>query len=462
MPYYRPNRRDTAGADRRRPAFNRGRAPQKRQVSDIHASRFINKAVAPSEERPYVATHTFADFGLNDKTAATLAHIGYSEPSPIQDQTIEPGLRGRDIIGLANTGTGKTAAFLLPIIEHIAVNRQPVSALVLAPTRELAQQIDDEFKRFAAGQKLYSTLIVGGANMKRQINQVQRGPHIIIGTPGRINDLIDKQVLRLSGVNHFVLDEADRMCDMGFVRDIRKIEAELPKVRQTFCFSATMTPDVKGIVEEFMKDPITISVIKNETNDHIEQDVVHARDKAHKIDLLIEMLGRDGFEKTIIFCETKHFAQRLSDKITQAGFPSVAIHGNKSQGQRERALKAFKNGEIAIMVATDVAARGLDIPNVSHVINFDAPRQYEDYVHRIGRTGRAGNSGNAFTFVTGPQPKQAKSPTARHHERPSKGSTPARDHREPHPNQPPRSQKRRRLTGGDAAEDRLVRLIDGM
>lgn len=437
------------------------RGNRKPNTKEIHSSRFINKAVAPAQEEAFVPTHTFADFGFNDRTTATLAHAGYTTPSPIQDQTIELGVAGRDIIGLANTGTGKTAAFLLPIITHIAADPRPMSALVLAPTRELAQQIDDEFRKFAAGQKLYSTLVVGGANMRRQINQIERGPHIVIGTPGRIKDLIDRNILRLATVNHFVLDEADRMCDMGFVRDIRMIESELPRERQTFCFSATMTDDVQAIVEEFMKDPLTVSVIKNETNDHIEQGVVHARDRAHKIDLLIELLQRDALEKTIVFCETKHFTQRLSDKLTESGLPSVAIHGNKSQGQRERALRDFKTGRVAIMVATDVAARGLDIPNVSHVINFDAPKQYEDYVHRIGRTGRAGNSGNALTFVTESSQRQPKSPNARHHERPGKPRF-ERNNDRSNNDRGDKQPRKRKLVGGAAAEDRLVRMIDGL
>lgn len=367
--------------------------------STVHYSRYINKAVAAEQETPYEPTHTFDTFGLNQRTAATLQHMGFTAPSPIQDQSIPPALEGKDIIGLANTGTGKTAAFLLPTIEKLLKDRVVASVLILAPTRELAQQIDEEFRRFSSGQKLYSTLVVGGANITRQIQQVKRGPHVIIGTPGRIKDLIDRRVLRLHMVNTFILDEADRMCDMGFVRDIRTIESELPKDRQTFCFSATMTNDVKLIVEEFMRSPVTISVVKNQTNDHIEQDVVHTRDKAHKIEVLTELLRQPEFEKVIIFGETKYGVQRLADNLTKSDLPAAAIHGNKSQSQRERALKSFKDDRVNILVATDVAARGIDIDDVTHVINFDPPKQYDDYVHRIGRTGRAGKAGKALTFV---------------------------------------------------------------
>ncbi len=365
----------------------------------IETHRFIHKAVAVEQETPYEPQHTFHDFGLNQSTVATLSYLGFETPTPIQDQCIRPALEGRDIIGLANTGTGKTAAFLLPTIEKLHANRDLVSVLILAPTRELAQQIDDDFKRFAAGQKLFSTLVVGGANIGRQIQHIQRGPHVVIGTPGRIKDLMSRKVLRLQNVNTFILDEADRMCDMGFSKDIRLIGSELPASRQTLCFSATMSGEVKNVVEEFTKDPFTVSVVKNATNDHIEQDVMHVRDKEHKIELLTELLQRDEFEKVIVFGETKYGVQRLADKLSKSDLTAVAIHGNKSQAQRERALRSFKTGEARVMVATDVAARGLDIPNVSHVINFDPPKQYEDYVHRIGRTGRAGKAGQALTFI---------------------------------------------------------------
>jgi ATP-dependent RNA helicase RhlE len=379
------------------PHKRRGNGPKK---SNIHFSRYINKAVAKEDDIPYVPTHTFDTFGLSQRTASTLNYLGFTQPSAIQDQSIPPALAGKDIIGLANTGTGKTAAFLLPIIEKLNNNPVIASVLILAPTRELAQQIDAEFRRFSAGQRLYSTLVVGGANINRQIQQIKRGPHLIIGTPGRVKDLIDRRILRLQNVNTFVLDEADRMCDMGFEKDIRIIESELPKDRQTFCFSATMTDSIKLIVQQFMRNPETISVIKNQTNDHIEQDVVHARDKAHKIELLTELLQQPEFEKVIVFGETKYGVQRLADNLTNNNLPAAAIHGNKSQSQRERALKSFKTNQVNILVATDVAARGIDVDGVSHVINFDPPQVYDDYVHRIGRTGRAGKTGKALTFIS--------------------------------------------------------------
>lgn len=380
-----------------RPTGKKSRGP-----APINASRFVNRAVEREPEAPYEPTHTFNDFALNNKTKQTLAYLGFTTPSAIQDQAIIPALEGKDVIGLANTGTGKTAAFLLPIIEELSKNPIRGSVLILSPTRELSQQIHEEFARFAAGQKLYSAICVGGANINKQIRELQRNPHVIIATPGRLKDLIDRRAVVLGAVNTFVLDEADRMLDMGFIRDIRHIASLLPVPRQTHCFSATMTPEVQTIMNEFMVDPVVISVRRGETSKHIDQDVIEARDKTHKIDLLQELLKKDELEKVIVFCDTKYGAQRLSDKLSKNDIPSVAIHGNKSQSQRERALKAFKTDAVKVMVATDVAARGLDIPNVSHVINFDQPKQYDDYVHRIGRTGRAGKTGKALTFIIKP------------------------------------------------------------
>jgi len=385
------------GDKSRRSRFNK---PTKNIKQDkIHHSKFINKAITRLENTPYSPEHTFHDFGLNSALVARLDYINFVSPSEIQDKTIPDTLSGKDIIGLANTGTGKTAAFLLPTINKLINDNKICSVIILAPTRELAQQIETEFIRFSAGSKLYSVLVVGGMNIGRQIKAVSRGPHVVIGTPGRVKDLINRKVLRLSGINTLILDEADRMCDMGFEKDIRFIEAEIPKNRQTLCYSATMTPSVKKIVEEFMIDPITVSVIKEQTNSHIEQDVIFVDDHQQKSEKLTELLSRPDFEKVIIFGETKYGVQRLSDSLNKNGLSSEAIHGNKSQSQRDRALKNFKNHSVNVLVATDVAARGLDIPNVSHVINYDIPKTYDDYVHRIGRTGRAGKTGTALTFI---------------------------------------------------------------
>lgn len=365
----------------------------------IHPSKFINKATIKEEEEVYIPKHKFADFPFGAELHHNIAKKGYETPSPIQDQSIPHIIDGKDVIGLANTGTGKTAAFLLPIIERQSGIMLRPSVLIVAPTRELAQQIDEQFRDFSKGLGLYSALIVGGVNVERQIRDLKRRPHFIIGTPGRLKDLIQRRVLQLKNMTTLVLDEADRMLDMGFLPDIRQIVGEMPRERQTLFFSATITPDIEALIHQFLKDPVTIQVRTSETSDHVEQDVVEARDKAHKIELLTGMLAKDEYEKVLVFGETKFGVQRLSDHLHNSGIPSVAIHGNKNQSQRQRALKDFKDEKVRVLVATDVAARGLDIPNVTHVINFDTPQTYEDYVHRIGRTGRGGASGRAHTFI---------------------------------------------------------------
>ncbi len=364
----------------------------------IHPSKFINKAIEKVEE-VYEPSHAFVDFPFGAGLRHNIVTKGYVLPSAIQDQAIPHIIEGKDVIGLANTGTGKTAAFLLPIIEKLSGITLRPSVLVVAPTRELAQQIDEQFREFSRGLGLYSTLIVGGVNIDRQIRELKRRPHVVIGTPGRLKDLLNRRVLQLKDMSTLVLDEADRMLDMGFLPDIRQIVNEMPEDRQTLFFSATMTPEIEALTANFLKNPVTISVRTSETSDHVEQDIVEARDKTHKIELLLDMLRGDEYEKVLVFGETKFGVQRLSDHLDNSGIPSAAIHGNKNQSQRQRALKKFKDNHVRVLVATDVAARGLDIPNVTHVINFDTPQTYEDYVHRVGRTGRGGAKGMAYTFI---------------------------------------------------------------
>ncbi len=365
----------------------------------IHPSKFVNKATISGAETPYEPTHTFADFPFHEVLHKNIAHKGYTTPSAIQDQSIPHTLAGKDVLGLANTGTGKTAAFMLPILNKLFTNPAPVSVLVLAPTRELAQQIDEQFQAFSHGMKLYSTLIVGGANIDRQIKQLARRPHVVIGTPGRVTDLIKRRKLVLDNVDTVVLDEADRMLDMGFVNDIRNIVSLTPAERQTLFFSATITPQIQKLMDEFLNEPEVISVRTADTSERVEQDIIVASSKEEKLEKLLELLTAKEFEKVLLFGETKFGVQRLADHLDNRGIASTAIHGNKSQSQRQRALRAFKNDHVKVLVATDVAARGLDIPNVSHVINFDQPATYEDYVHRIGRTGRGTATGKALTFV---------------------------------------------------------------
>lgn len=382
---------------RRSYGSNRGsRGPAKKY---INPNRFINKATEKVDEVIYVSKHKFSDFAFSAGLQGNITRKGYEITTAIQDQAIPPILEGKDVVGLANTGTGKTAAFLLPIIERQIGTRICPSVLIIAPTRELAQQIDEQFREFSQGLRLYSALVVGGMSAERQIRDLKRRPHFVIGTPGRLKDLMNRGFVQLGSATTLVLDEADRMLDMGFLPDVRTIVGKMPVNRQTLFFSATTTPAVHAVVQDFLRDPITISVRTSETNEHVEQNIIQSRDKAHKIELLTEMLRGKDYDKVLVFGETKFGVQRLSDHLDNSGIPSVAIHGNKNQSQRQRALKQFKDEHVKVMVATDVAARGLDIPNVTHVINFDTPQTYDDYIHRIGRTGRAGATGKAHTFI---------------------------------------------------------------
>jgi superfamily II DNA/RNA helicase len=274
----------------------------------------------------------------------------------------------------------------------------------MVPTRELAVQIEEEFKIFARGLSLFSTLIVGGASMNRQLNQLQRHPQFIIGTPGRLKDLIENYGLRLEEFDSLVLDEADRMLDMGFIKDIKTILGHMKPNKQTLFLSATITSEIDNLIAELLHNPETVSVRKGETAAHVEQNIVEVEGRDQKENKIVELLNDPEFSKVLIFAETKHGVQKLSDNLNRIGLRTQAIHGNKSQPQRQRALQDFKLERVQALIATDVAARGLDIPNVTHVINFDIPNNYEDYVHRIGRTGRAGKKGNALTFV----PRQAR------------------------------------------------------
>ncbi len=394
----------TSGRRAPRRNFSKGRKfHQKRRGPSkqyIHPSKFINKATTLANEVAYEPKHSFADFPFGSELHFNIRNKGYVTPSAIQDQAIPEIIKGNDVIGLANTGTGKTAAFLLPIIERMSGIMVRPSVLIVAPTRELAQQINDEFRSFTKGLGLYSALLVGGANIDRQIRDLKRRPHFIIGTPGRMKDLIERRQLQLKNMSVLVLDEADRMLDMGFLPDIRTIVKAMPRERQSLFFSATITPEIQQITQEFLNNPVTVSVRTNATSDHVEQDVIGTRDKAHKIEVLKDLLTRDGYEKVLVFGETKYGVQRLCDHLSNCGTPSAAIHGNKNQAQRQRALRDFRDEKVKVLVATDVAARGLDIPNVTHVINFDTPQTYEDYVHRIGRTGRGGARGQAYTFIS--------------------------------------------------------------
>jgi ATP-dependent RNA helicase RhlE len=372
----------------------------------IDPSRFVNKAVITEKVEHFVPDHAFSDFHIEEKLKKNIADKGYVTPTPIQDKAIPHILRNLDLVGIANTGTGKTAAFLIPLINKILVSRggsEPhpshERALIVVPTRELAQQIEDELKGFVAHLNMGAVVCVGGASMGAQIRGLRYAHSFVIGTPGRLKDLIEQKVLQLEKYSTLVLDEADRMLDMGFINDIKFMVERMPKERHTLFFSATMSPEIKTLIHQFLKEPVMISVKTTETSSSVDQDVVKVPYGKNKIDILADLLIQPGFEKVLIFGRTKHGVERLSKDLKLKGFKAESIHGDKTQGQREKALRNFKDNTSNILVATDVAARGLDIPGVNYVINFDIPSTYEDYVHRIGRTGRAGKRGKALTFV---------------------------------------------------------------
>jgi ATP-dependent RNA helicase RhlE len=361
----------------------------------IDPARFI-KVATPAEDVIYEAKHTFADFDINPLLKNNLAGSGYITPTPIQDQAIPAALLGKDVVGVANTGTGKTAAFGVPILNRLLSERNS-RVLVIAPTRELAQQIEAENRKIARGSGISGAVLIGGSSMSAQLRDLRSRPQIVIGTPGRIKDHAERGSIRLDAFNIVVLDEVDRMLDMGFINDIRTIFNQTAEQRQSFFFSATLSPEVSHLIDGFARDAVTISVRSGTSNDSINQDVIRYGSPSDKLDKLHEALLSS--EKVIIFDETQRNVERLGKELMIRGFKADSIHGGKSQGQRQRALKRFKDNEVNVLVATNVAARGIDVIDVTHVINYSLPQTYDDYIHRIGRAGRAGRIGHALTFV---------------------------------------------------------------
>ena len=346
---------------------------------------------------------SFADLGITKPLLRALHAENYDIPTPIQAQAIPPLLAGKDLLGVAQTGTGKTAAFALPILQQLATRheragRNAARALILAPTRELAIQIGDALRTYGRHLGLRHTVIVGGVGQQPQVRALSRGTDIVVATPGRLLDLINQGHVRLKSASFLVLDEADRMLDMGFIRDVRKIVAALPRERQSLLFSATMPADVARLASEILRDPIRIEVSpKTVTVDKVEQHVYFV-DAARKRALLIDLLRDPALARVIVFTRTRHGANRVSEQVEKAGFTTEALHGNKSQGARQRALDRFRAGKARVLVATDIAARGIDVDDITHVINFELPNEPESYVHRIGRTARAGAAGIALSF----------------------------------------------------------------
>lgn len=402
-PSYGASRGGFSGGSRGGFGGNRGRSSggggrRGPKADYIDENRFINKAPIQTEEVVYTPTHTFSDFKIHEQLGKNLANKGFVHPSPIQDQAIPVLLEGKDVIGIASTGTGKTAAFLIPIINKFVEDRRH-QALVLAPTRELAQQIEEEFRLFTVGMRLFSVSVVGGLPITKQIREIDQGVHIVIGTPGRVKDLIERGKLKMKDFNTIVLDEADRMLDMGFVDDMREILGAMPEEKHGMFFSATFSGPIKALCNDFLRDPVTISLKTRDTSASVDQDVVRVPRGEDKMDVLHDMLNKPEFKKVLIFRETKRHVDELARDLKKRGFSALPLHGDMRSRERMRTVESFSKGTAKIVVATDVAARGIDIPDITHVINYDVPSTYDTYIHRIGRTGRANKKGIALTFV---------------------------------------------------------------
>ncbi|MGL6295907.1 MAG: ATP-dependent RNA helicase RhlE, partial [Plesiomonas sp.] len=347
---------------------------------------------------------SFDSLGLCDELLRAVAEQGYSQPTPIQRQAIPVVLQGRDIMASAQTGTGKTAGFTLPLLQQLSTQpqpkgRRPVRALILTPTRELAAQVWENVREYSKYLPIRSLVVFGGVSINPQMMKLRSGVDVLVATPGRLLDLVQQNAVSLAKVETLVLDEADRMLDMGFIHDIRKVLAYLPNKRQNLLFSATFSDDIKGLADKLLKNPQLIEVARRNTASEQVEQRVHLVDRKRKRELLSYLIGKDQWRQVLVFTRTKHGANHLSEQLERDGITSAAIHGNKSQGARTRALDDFKSGKVRVLVATDIAARGLDIDQLPYVVNFELPNVAEDYVHRIGRTGRAGCEGLALSLV---------------------------------------------------------------
>jgi superfamily II DNA/RNA helicase len=394
------------GGPRSRGRFSRGGPRQSKPFNPkkgfkkdyIDERLFINKDAAVTETTNYTPKHIFTDFGVDPILSDNLTKKGLITPSPIQDQAIPVALEGHDVIGIASTGTGKTAAFLIPLINKLVSDKEH-KVMILAPTRELALQVEQEFVTFTRGMKLFSVACVGGAPISKQIKELELGVHVVIGTPGRVKDLIERGRIRMDFFGSIVLDEADRMLDMGFIDDMRYILGQMPKSKQGLFFSATFSPEIKRLCTDFLNNPVTISVKTRDTASSVVQDVVRVSTDGEKVEALHDILLNKDYQKVLIFREMKRHVDGLQEELAKRGFKVLALHGDMHNRERERAVRALTLGKVQALIATDVAARGLDIDDVSLVVNYDIPNNYDTYIHRIGRTGRGTKLGHALTFV---------------------------------------------------------------
>lgn len=357
---------------------------------------FVNKAIDATQE-DYTPKNSFDSFNIEPNLKHNIRNRGYKTPTPIQDQAIPVLLEGRDVVGIAKTGTGKTAAFLIPLINKILKNRGE-RVLIIAPTRELAFQINEELTHLTFGLNITSAVCIGGVNINPQRRKLAQKPNVVVGTPGRLLDLENQRKLALFSFKSIVLDEVDRMLDMGFIHDIKEIISRLPHQKHALFFSATMNNRIAEVMHGFLNNPVSITIASQENSNHIDQDMIKLNGR-NKVDVLHDLLRTEGFDKVLVFGRTKWGVEKLTHALKDKRIKAASIHGNKSQGQRQRALEDFKNNYIQVLLATDVASRGIDVNDITHVINYDLPETKEDYIHRIGRTGRAGKKGVALTFI---------------------------------------------------------------
>lgn len=377
---------------------NQKRLSGKRPASTLNPELLVKKSTQ-TIVKPQVITRDFAEIELHQQLSKNILDKGYFTTTEIQDKSIEDLLQGKNLIGIAATGTGKTGAFLIPMIQQM-LESDKITGLVVVPTRELAQQVLEEFKSLTKDLRFLSACFIGGTNVEKDIVKSKQKLKLVVGTPGRLNDLIDRKALRINNMSTLVLDEFDRMLDMGFIKDIQKIVSGMHSRKQTMLFSATVNTSQEKLINQIIHNPIQVAVSSGtKSSDNVEQDIIRVGSNENKFDVLFNLVNEPSFEKVLLFAETKRAVNKLSKQLIKSGIKSDVIHGNKSQNYRTKAIAQFKSGKTKILVATDVAARGIDIKGVTHVINYQLPQSMDSYIHRIGRTGRAETTGMAYTFV---------------------------------------------------------------
>jgi len=377
----------------------RGHTKKKKNESTLDPNSLVMEA-SDGLSNSYQPSRTFNEMPLHAKLKSNIDRMGFTLPTQIQEESLEQLKAEHDLVGVANTGTGKTGAFLIPIIDQLLNEPKSAQSLVIVPTRELAKQVEDEFKSLAKDTDIYVSSFIGGTSVGRDIKKLKKHNDLLIGTPGRLLDLANRGFLKLENIANLVLDEFDRMLDMGFVNDIKQMVRTMHNRKQTMLFSATIDHTQQSLINELLNNPAEVKVSKSSlASGQIEQDIIRVPQDGDKFSMLVDLLNGAGFDKVLIFVETKRLVDKVSKKLRQSGIKADLIHGDKTQSYRTNALDKFKKGKVQVLVATDVAARGIDVTDISHVINYQLPINYESYLHRIGRTGRAGKSGKAFTFV---------------------------------------------------------------